>query len=848
MKDIPNFDFIKTLLKNEDEEVYEDEEVSNERSSFCVYSITGLESSSSMNKINSGNSPIDYFGKGPKRPPEYKIVGMGKMMGSAIKSEDAFWRPIDRVKTTAVALCICLNIGIDPPDVMKPQDCARLECWIDPTSQQASVNPSATLELIGRQLQDQYEKWQPRAKYRVCLDPTVEDVKKVCTSLRKSVKDERILFHYNGHGVPKPTDNGEVWVFNKNFTQYIPLSIYDLQTWLGNPSVLVYDCSNGANIIKAFNDFSEQRKRELHIRLESENMNFSSSMMDDCIQMAACGHNETLPLNQNLPADLFTSCLTTPIEMALRWLIMDNPTTTYDITFEMISKLPGKLNDRRTPLGELNWIFTSITDTIAWNSFPNDIFQKLFRQDLLMASLFRNYLLAERIMTSYGCHPTTEPKLPSTSHHPLWITWDFAAETCLRQLPSIIEHPNEYKFSDFFYQQLTAFENWIDLGDYQTVPMQLPIILQVLLSQTHRLKALQLLARYLDTGSKAIYYALSVGIFPYVLKLLQSPAMELYDILTFIWAKILSVDHECQQGLLKENTHKYFIYALTSSSSQNENRAIAAFSLAALCHSCLPAQIACFKLGILPVCYTIFKEKDGLLLRHGILLFGKICSEDLEIRQHAFNDDAHTLLMPHLGHIKADIRATTIFAISKLIFGSNSLSSTLLTDGIIILKILELMYDPNPMVRYEVVSSLILFVTSYHEKFEIISSNFWQQERERFIELYESNSTKIKSNEKNHPIKIDTTEFNSMFDSLFVTIWKALLILSLDSHPQIASKASMYIDSINESFLKIERNIYSEDPLDIFFWNCSHMALSTQEVIKLILLNVLFVLIPNVLD
>jgi hypothetical protein len=36
----------------------------------------------------------------------------------------------------------------------------------------------------------------------------------------------------------------------------------------------------------------------------------------------------------------------------------------------MIDKIPGKLVDRRTPLGELNWIFTAITDTIGWNVLP----------------------------------------------------------------------------------------------------------------------------------------------------------------------------------------------------------------------------------------------------------------------------------------------------------------------------------------------------------------------------------------------------------------------------------------------------------------------------------------------
>ena len=43
------------------------------------------------------------------------------------------------------------------------------------------------------------------------------------------VQNERVLFHYNGHGVPRPTANGEIWVFNKSYTQYIPMSIYDLQ-------------------------------------------------------------------------------------------------------------------------------------------------------------------------------------------------------------------------------------------------------------------------------------------------------------------------------------------------------------------------------------------------------------------------------------------------------------------------------------------------------------------------------------------------------------------------------------------------------------------------------------------
>lgn len=69
---------------------------------------------------------------------------------------------------------------------------------------------------------------------------------------------------------------------------------------------------------------------------------------------------------------------------------------------EWVDQIPGRLSERRSPLGELHWIFTAIMDAIAWNILPSQLFQKLFRQDLLVASLFRNFLLADRIFRFDG--------------------------------------------------------------------------------------------------------------------------------------------------------------------------------------------------------------------------------------------------------------------------------------------------------------------------------------------------------------------------------------------------------------------------------------------------------------
>ena len=61
------------------------------------------------------------------------------------------WRLRERMKTTSVALALCLNIGTDPPDVVKTSPCARNECWINPFSQ----SRHKSLEAIGNALQVQ---------------------------------------------------------------------------------------------------------------------------------------------------------------------------------------------------------------------------------------------------------------------------------------------------------------------------------------------------------------------------------------------------------------------------------------------------------------------------------------------------------------------------------------------------------------------------------------------------------------------------------------------------------------------------------------------------------------------
>lgn len=113
-------------------------------------------------------------------------------------------------------------------------------------------------------------------------------------------------------------------------------------------------------------------------------------------------------------------------------------------------------------------------------------------------------------------------------------------------------------------------------------PDQLPVVLQVLLSQVHRVQALELLARFVDIGSWAVLEALFVGVFPYVLKLLQSGTKELRTALAFIWAKILIVDPKCCEDLLSDDGFIYFIEIIRDPIVQPRFKIIPAFVICTL--------------------------------------------------------------------------------------------------------------------------------------------------------------------------------------------------------------------------------------------------------------------------
>lgn len=98
------------------------------------------------------------------------------------------------------------------------------------------------------------------------------------TLKRLFFQHNRVLLHWNGHGIPRPTKVGETWAFSQvslfssifqklkfrqDFTQYVPISVVDLVRWVGSPSLIIFDCESAGALLDCFKKHVDLKHKQV---------------------------------------------------------------------------------------------------------------------------------------------------------------------------------------------------------------------------------------------------------------------------------------------------------------------------------------------------------------------------------------------------------------------------------------------------------------------------------------------------------------------------------------------------------------------------------------------------------
>lgn len=338
------------------------------------------------------------------------------------------------------------------------------------------------------------------------------------------------------------------------------------------------------------------------------------------------------------------------------------------------------------------------------------------------------------------------------------------------------------------------------------------VVLQVLLSQVHRLRALELLGRFLDLGPWAVNLALGVGIFPYVLKLLQASAKELRPLLVFIWAKILAVDVTCQVDLVCDQGQKYFLSVLQDPIITPKYRTLAAFVLASIVHNFPMGQASALQSSLVSICLEQINDQCASLRQWLAICLGHLWQNYDKARWSGVRDLAHEKLYPLLQDSVPEVRAAAVYALGTFISSQKTERTehaNNLDRSIALTLFSTVGNDMSPIVRMELLAALQWIVMLFLNVFMAASTQDSNPCNAHAPNTHSWERIKRVSS-SNSILNIGTTALG--FNSIYIKLWRGLLSFCHDPCPDVVKMAKeivMYIIVDLNPAKEAEKETYS---------------------------------------
>ena len=340
--------------------------------------------------------------------------------------------------------CITVNVAHleQFPKPASPYS-ATLPCifaWFDAHNAFSSEFPTT----VQNYFKTKYSLLRQHLRFFFSIAPSLDRLNNL-SAVRRDVPVGRVLFHYIGHGFPTITKEN-IWCSERRSREFVPFPLKMLFERLQPPTWFIFDCSNAAAVLEGFKE-SAQRLSAMD---NPEQVDWNDWM---CI--CATGVGEELPDDPRLPRDFLTSTVLSPIQMAvICHMLQFYRLNLVSSSFPLDAPCQHLWSEKSSEAKELSRALTAITDAIAADSLPRDLYLRIFRSDHLCGTLFRHFLLAQYLLRPYRVHPVAYPEIPDLSMHQMWRQWGILLDTAICSVCV----PRPVLSTDLFCRAATSFE------------------------------------------------------------------------------------------------------------------------------------------------------------------------------------------------------------------------------------------------------------------------------------------------------------------------------------------------------------------------------------------------------
>ncbi|EAY13810.1 hypothetical protein TVAG_468260 [Trichomonas vaginalis G3] len=353
---------------------------------------------------------------------------------------------------------------------------------------------------LDKVIRSQFEKAFGKVQMILQLNQPVSELMKYLEMAKqkksKSPKQERLLFEYYSYGTPQ-IENGDLhFCSNKGYEK---VNIKEILNLAGKTSCFIFDCDNSGSLLP----YIKEQDSDIYAF-------FSDS------------DGEFIPRSNGLPADLFTSCLMTPAQMALLWhsrhyfCFKNGPLTPLNTSFEVEC-----MCDFKKIYENINTLLRHIVEAMAYKTMGHEKFMKIFRKDRVVSQIAINFVLAQRIFSFFEKKPISYPEIPDMTKNSLWNSFDMRMDAELfrvQRVPESLQIP----FSVYLNHVLTTLDNAVVVSKPEiTYFPELSFISSMLNEESLQARACTTLAKYLDKSPDCIRISLHFSVVPKLIQILN---------------------------------------------------------------------------------------------------------------------------------------------------------------------------------------------------------------------------------------------------------------------------------------------------------------------------------------